>query len=277
MVLIKDKIVLTLLAISFFVISKAVVNAATINIPTGSGSGYKLNIKTSNLSVTGDINNAALLQATTGTITLGGNWNNSGSFLSGTGIVNLNSIANAQSVVTGGTSSAFYSLNINNTNSAGVLFNDTLYCTSLNAQNPGGGVNKLTFSNTGIHTISSFNVNGSPGQLIALASSSAGTAWNINTPSTTVNYVNVSDSHEAAGNLITALYSIDGGNNVNWQISNTGTINHKPIANAGPDQSKFVTEIVILNGSASTDLDGDALTYQWLLRVCEIITFTTLS
>jgi hypothetical protein len=43
------------------------------------------------------------------------------------------------------------------------------------------------------------------------------------------------------------------------------TINTKPIANAGPDQDGQVGVTVSLDGSGSTDADGDALTYQWSL------------
>ena len=43
------------------------------------------------------------------------------------------------------------------------------------------------------------------------------------------------------------------------------TQNSAPVANAGPDQSVFVTDTVTLDGSGSTDVDGDSLTYSWSL------------
>jgi len=39
--------------------------------------------------------------------------------------------------------------------------------------------------------------------------------------------------------------------------------NQPPIANAGPDQTVFVSALVSLNGSGSTDANGDPLTYSW--------------
>jgi hypothetical protein len=41
------------------------------------------------------------------------------------------------------------------------------------------------------------------------------------------------------------------------------TLNAAPVANAGADQTAVTGTAVVLNGSGSTDVDGDALTYSW--------------
>ena len=41
------------------------------------------------------------------------------------------------------------------------------------------------------------------------------------------------------------------------------TVNVAPVANVGPDQSVLVTDIVTLDGSGSSDVGGDLLTYSW--------------
>ena len=43
------------------------------------------------------------------------------------------------------------------------------------------------------------------------------------------------------------------------------TGNTQPVANAGPNQTVAIGSLVQLNGAASTDVDGDALTYKWTL------------
>ena len=46
-------------------------------------------------------------------------------------------------------------------------------------------------------------------------------------------------------------------------VSQEGAVNSPPTANAGPDQTVDVGVKVSLDGSGSTDADGDALTYTW--------------
>lgn len=43
------------------------------------------------------------------------------------------------------------------------------------------------------------------------------------------------------------------------------TVNSAPVANAGADQTAFVTQTVTLHGEHSSDVDGDALTFAWTI------------
>ncbi len=54
------------------------------------------------------------------------------------------------------------------------------------------------------------------------------------------------------------------------------TQNSKPVANAGPDQTVPVGLRVFLDGSSSTDVDGDPLSYHWLLALRPVGSAATL-
>ena len=51
---------------------------------------------------------------------------------------------------------------------------------------------------------------------------------------------------------------------LSWTVRGT-TANTPPVANAGPDQTVRTGDQVTLNGTASTDADGDSLTYSWTM------------
>src|SRR5579871_2598118 len=67
------------------------------------------------------------------------------------------------------------------------------------------------------------------------------------------------------GTYIVQLVVNDGIFNSNPSTVNISTQNTAPVANAGPNQAVVPGTLVHLNGSGSTDVDGDPLTYSWRL------------
>jgi RHS repeat-associated protein len=70
-----------------------------------------------------------------------------------------------------------------------------------------------------------------------------------------------------SGNLLWTLKGPDNGTRTATASSTSSVCatNHPPVANAGPAQTVFVGTTVNLNGTGSTDADGDPLTYRWSL------------
>jgi Big-like domain-containing protein/K319-like protein/PKD domain-containing protein len=55
-------------------------------------------------------------------------------------------------------------------------------------------------------------------------------------------------------------------NSLSWSLAcSTCGSNHPPVANAGPDQTAYIGQTIVLDGTRSTDVDGDPLTYSWSL------------
>ena len=68
---------------------------------------------------------------------------------------------------------------------------------------------------------------------------------------------------DESGTYVLQLIVHDGSLDSAADLVNIVTENSLPVANAGPDQTARVGDTVQLNGSGSSDVDGDALTYRW--------------
>ena len=77
--------------------------------------------------------------------------------------------------------------------------------------------------------------------------------------------VNPSFNVDVAGSYVVSLMVSDGTENSVPDTVSVSTLNVAPVANAGSDQAVLVGEIVTLDGSQSTDADGDLLTFNWSL------------
>ncbi len=78
----------------------------------------------------------------------------------------------------------------------------------------------------------------------------------------TVNPTFYADTH---GTYVVELVVNDGTVDSEPDTVQIGTINVPPIADAGEDQTVYVSDTVVLDGSLSHDPDGDTLTYNWSL------------
>jgi len=78
-----------------------------------------------------------------------------------------------------------------------------------------------------------------------------------------VNAVKPTFVADVAGSYVIQLVVSDGILNSNPDTVVITTANTTPVANAGPDQTVPLSSIVLLDGTASFDADGDPLTFSW--------------
>ncbi len=78
--------------------------------------------------------------------------------------------------------------------------------------------------------------------------------------------VNPSFDIDVPGTYIGTLIVNDGDVNSTPSQVVVDTLNSAPVANAGQDQAALINDSIVLDGSNSTDFDGDILTYSWILN-----------
>jgi len=79
---------------------------------------------------------------------------------------------------------------------------------------------------------------------------------------------------DVVGNYVATLTVNNGTNSSASSTVTISTVNSAPVANAGTAQTVTAGTTVQLNGSGSTDVDGDSLTYSWSLQVPQNSTAT---
>src|SRR5579859_1134478 len=91
------------------------------------------------------------------------------------------------------------------------------------------------------------------------------------------NIVNPTFTTNEKGTYVVQLVVNDGYLSSNPSSVTISDINSPPVANPGPDQTIQVGNIVKLDGSGSTDVDGDTLTYRWAILSAPTGSTATLS
>src|SRR3990172_7460822 len=89
--------------------------------------------------------------------------------------------------------------------------------------------------------------------------------------------VNPTFTVDKAGTYVVSLFVYDGTVNSETDTVTISTLNSAPVASAGSDQSAYVNNTVTLDGSGSSDVDGNLLTYSWAFTTKPDGSTTTLS
>ena len=116
-----------------------------------------------------------------------------------------------------------------------------------------------------------------PGSLITLNGSASSDAngdpltysWSLTTPAgsaavlSSLTSVSPTFTVDRAGDYVVQLIVNDGTVSSAPDSVIISTSNVAPVANAGPNQANILGSLIILDGSASSDANGDPLTYSW--------------
>ncbi len=193
--------------------------------------------------------------AGSGNLKVGGNWTNSGSFSPDSGTVTLDG-SDTQSISAGG--AQFNSLVAQNSSSGGIVFNDGFTAAQMICITPGS---KLTFAAGQRYDITAaggLNLQGAPGQLVKLRSSTPGSIWIINPlgASWTASHLDIQDSVNIYHVAILPSASTDSGNNTNWFAFD---INRDTNNDGIADWWEYYYYSTLSGLTANTDTDGDGV------------------
>lgn len=83
--------------------------------------------------------------------------------------------------------------------------------------------------------------------------------------------------YSTSGNPIATAPTFAVGESVFVKLTSEIAVNHAPVSNAGPDQSVNEGASVLLDGSASSDPDGNTITYSWVAPAGITLSSTTAS
>lgn len=142
---------------------------------------------------------------------------------------------------------------------------DTVVISTLNSApvaNAGPNQTVHTGTSVSLNGSGSADVDGDPLRFSwTLISKPQGSAAELSDPAAAMPSFNI----DVAGSYVAELVVNDGRLASRPSTVTIDTANSRPVANAGPDQTAFVSQTVRLDGSRSTDIDGQALTFHWSL------------
>jgi glucuronoarabinoxylan endo-1,4-beta-xylanase len=147
----------------------------------------------------------------------------------------------------------------------------SVFLEGVHQTNPVGdrAVNSIT-SGTTITTSSLFTGEGD--MVIAASTCSSTGSYTMNNDFVTAQELSISSADavngykgykQAAGGMETPSVTHSNSNSRKVLLGFVVKVNHPPVADAGDNQSVAVSDLVTLDGSGSSDADGDQLTYQW--------------